>query len=294
MGNMQPFRVLGSDLARTAAVISVFALLTACGGKGQQQEVVAQAGKVERATTLAGRWNISYSMAENSCGYPKESTQTFADVVQVGDEVIFRNMQGVTLMDGELANARFESSAVADVSLVGRALHYTQNTRLQFRDNSMTGRESFVVEDSIARKECRGTLLWKGARSISRSTAAPSEHQGDQEPNDTLPLASSLPLNTVMEGVVEDVGNRVDIFAIPLESSGDYQVTLSGTAGNDLDLALLDRFNTVLALSENSPGLDEYLSFSVDAASGGNVYVVVSAFDTAGEPASYSLQVLAP
>lgn len=265
--------------------------IPACGGGNSSSSYTPPDGQVERDADFSGRWAVRYSVNQNDCGFPAEVTDTFVDITQSARSISVSSVQGVELFQGEVSANQSMAESNADVQLRDRLLRYVNHTAFRIDGDQLMGRERFTLQDSAGNVACGGTLEWQGSRSIMRtSTADPLAAIVDTEPNDTLITAGALLPNTAVTGVVSDGDDRVDIYAMPLTHSGPHEITLSGFAGGDLNLALLDKHHNLIGTSENGEGQDEYLAFNVDAATGGAFYVVVSAVETGESPIEYLLQ----
>lgn len=289
MSPLQPLSFTITRLLCRAMVPSVLVpvtiLLAACGGAGSSRSHTPPDGQVERDADFSGRWAVRYAVGQNDCGFPAEEIHTFVDIRQSLGAVTFLSMQGVELMRGEIHGKQSMAHFDADIQLPARWVRYAQTTELQIDDNGFTGREVFGLEDSAGNVTCEGEMLWQGSRTILRSTTQdPIASVADLEPNNTVVSAATLLTDTAVTGTVSVGADQVDIYTVPLSSPGLHAILLSGFAGADLNLALIDRHHNLLATSENGVGLDEYLDFTVDHANGGALYVIVSAVDTGETP----------
>ncbi len=252
-------------------------------------------GQVQRDADFSGRWAVQLSAGENDCGFPSEVTDTFVDITQSQASLSFLSLQGVEIAQGEVAGARSQAHSAADIRLGGRSVRYANEVGLQLEGDRFSGVETFGLEDSAGNVLCSGQVNWQGSRSIVRSmTGDPLTAVADVEPNDTVVNAVALLPNTAVTGEVSDVGDRVDIYTVPLSYAGVHAITLTGFATADLSLALIDKHHNLLATSENAAGADETLTFAVDANNGGALYVIVSALDTGEVPQDYLLELAMP
>lgn len=292
MNNDLSFHRTGQDAHRIGAVF-LSVLLSACVGESKNNDV--QSGKIERSADVSGRWSINYAGAANSCGFPQIKSQVMVEALQDGANVAFHTLKGAPLLHGSIIGDTFTSTSSATLQIDGRDYSYTQETQIAIENNTLIGEEVFSFANIDGEQQCSGKTRINAVRSVSRKNAAvPNESWVDFEPNDTILASVALPVNMSVTGVVEAGRDRVDVYALPLQHSGTYQIGVSGFGNSDLDIALVDKFHNLLASSENAFGLDEGVEFNVDAANNAMLYVIVSGFETGDAASDYTLQVTAP
>lgn len=283
----------GYGAARWLGIVSMSVLLSACVGESKSDE--KQTGKIERSADVAGRWSFNYATAANSCGFPQNKSQIIVDVVQNGAKASFLTLKGATLLRGDVGGDVFSSSSSATIQIDGREYSYMLTTQLAIENNTLVGEEMFSFGETGGDVQCSGTTRINAVRSVNRkNSAVPNDALVDYEPNDTVASSVMVPVNANVTGVVDAASDRVDVYALPLENPGPYQIGVTGFGYSDLDIALVDKFHNLLASSENAFGLDEGVAFNVDATDNAMLYVIVSGFETGDAASEYTLQVTAP
>ncbi|MDH5389141.1 MAG: M12 family metallo-peptidase [Gammaproteobacteria bacterium] len=107
--------------------------------------------------------------------------------------------------------------------------------------------------------------------------------------NDTQASADSLTLPANLSSTVHDALDYDDYFVF-VATASTYTITLSNYANNDLDLYLLDSGGGVLAASESWTDPTEIITHT-NFVVGNTYYVVVNAWDTAGQDSTYTLDI---
>lgn len=278
---------------RRLGVVFLIGGLSACAGESKNDDI--QSGKIERSADVSGRWSLNYAGAANSCGFPQTKSQVMVEALQDGANVAFQTLKGAPLLQGSITGGTFTSTSSATLQIDGRDYSYTQETQLAIENNTLVGQEVFSFANVEGELQCAGKTRINAVRSISRkNVVVPNESLVDFEPNDTVLASVALPVNISVTGVVDAGSDRVDVYALPLLHSGLYQIGVTGFGNSDLDIALVDKFQNLLATSENAFGLDEGVEFNVDATNNAMLYVIVSGFETGDTASDYTLQVTAP
>lgn len=79
-----------------------------------------------------------------------------------------------------------------------------------------------------------------------------SDVRAENEPNDTIIQAESIPVGVTLLGSVDEGGDPSDFFLFIARTSGPNEITLDGFGDNDLDLLLYARNGLLLDSSESS------------------------------------------
>lgn len=300
--------------ARWLGVLTLSVALAACGGggkKGGNRGVVGDSPEDLGVGELRGRWAVTYAMGTNSCGFLTSTENLLFDVSHFDNEVTFKEVGGeggfTGRLEGNVLTAEGEEETEDYI--------VTDTTTLVFSgSDSFSGEETFTCQPVQGGKAGSGKVQITGKREGEapskpgnptppgddtdeptgpETPTTPPGTNADREPNNTVDVAGTISIGASISGTVNNVGDDIDIFAFSASRSDEYEITLSGFAGNDLDVAVVQMVNNepqLVNVSEAGPGIEESLTIQGASTSQSTLYIVVFASDTAATDSEYILR----
>jgi len=274
---------------KTSRVLLIFAamLLTSCGGGGDGD--TPPGGTAPAGASVIGLWTITETSKTSSnvnCQPPNDPLSTsLAYVSQSGNNLTM--MFGISQIDatagadGGVFTGTITSGAVSltgshpDNPFVNDGT-FTLNpasATVAASCNSLTGSASFSLTQTMpSALSCTGTIQFSGTRTVGSGctgtiTNAAVAEQGPA--HDSLATAQTITLSSAISGTLpisdQTTSTAYDWYSLVLPATTPVTMSLTGLAGQDIDLFLYASDGVTLIAISASETSNESLSQSLAA-----------------------------